>query len=185
MFILYAVVVGLIVGLLLGGKLSALGEIRFRWWPLVFVGFLLQVVLFPDAVAARVGDLGPLLYVASTAMVVLAVLRNLDMPGIPLVALGAACNLAAILANGGFMPASPDAMAALGKAQPVIYSNSAVVAHPMLEPLTDIFALPPWLPLNNIFSIGDAILALGVVVVIVTTMRRDPRSVVVDQPGDA
>ncbi|MFL5727181.1 MAG: DUF5317 domain-containing protein [Chloroflexota bacterium] len=185
MFILYAVVVGLIVGLLLGGKLSALGEIRFRWWPLVFVGFLLQVVLFQDAVAARVGDLGPLLYVASTAMVVLAVLRNLDMPGIPLVALGAACNLAAILANGGFMPASPDAMAALGKAQPVIYSNSAVVAHPMLEPLTDIFALPPWLPLNNIFSIGDAILALGVVVVIVTTMRRDPRSVVVDQPGDA
>lgn len=185
MFILYAVVVGLIVGLLLGGKLSALGEIRFRWWPLVFVGFLLQVVLFQDAVAARVGDLGPLLYVASTAMVVLAVLRNLGMPGIPLVALGAACNLAAILANGGFMPASPDAMAALGKAQPVIYSNSAVVAHPMLEPLTDIFALPPWLPLNNIFSIGDAILALGVVVVIVTTMRRDPRSVVVDQPGDA
>lgn len=185
MFILYAVVVGLIVGLLLGGKLSALGEIRFRWWPLVFVGFLLQVVLFQDAVAAGVGDLGPLLYVASTAMVVLAVLRNLDMPGIPLVALGAACNLAAILANGGFMPASPDAMAALGKAQPVIYSNSAVVAHPMLEPLTDIFALPPWLPLNNIFSIGDAILALGVVVVIVTTMRRDPRSVVVDQPGDA
>lgn len=185
MFILYAVVVGLIVGLLLGGKLSALGEIRFRWWPLVFVGFLLQVVLFQDAVAARVGDLGPLLYVASTAMVVLAVLRNLDMPGIPLVALGAACNLAAILANGGFMPASPDAMAALGKAQPVIYSNSTVVAHPMLEPLTDIFALPPWLPLNNIFSIGDAILALGVVVVIVTTMRRDPRSVVVDQPGDA
>lgn len=185
MFILYAVVVGLIVGLLLGGKLSALGEIRFRWWPLVFVGFLLQVVLFQDAVAARVGDLGPLLYVASTAMVVLAVLRNLDMPGIPLVALGAACNLAAILANGGFMPASPEAMAALGKAQPVIYSNSAVVAHPMLEPLTDIFALPPWLPLNNIFSIGDAILALGVVVVIVTTMRRDPRSVVVDQPGDA
>lgn len=185
MFILYAVVVGLIVGLLLGGKLSALGEIRFRWWPLVFVGFLLQVVLFQDAVAARVGDLGPFLYVASTAMVVLAVLRNLDMPGIPLVALGAACNLAAILANGGFMPASPDAMAALGKAQPVIYSNSAVVAHPMLEPLTDIFALPPWLPLNNIFSIGDAILALGVVVVIVTTMRRDPRSVVVDQPGDA
>lgn len=185
MFILYAVVVGLIVGLLLGGTLSALGEIRFRWWPLVFVGFLLQVVLFQDAVAARVGDLGPLLYVASTAMVVLAVLRNLDMPGIPLVALGAACNLAAILANGGFMPASPDAMAALGKAQPVIYSNSAVVAHPMLEPLTDIFALPPWLPLNNIFSIGDAILALGVVVVIVTTMRRDPRSVVVDQPGDA
>jgi hypothetical protein len=184
MFILYAVAVGLIIGLLLGGSLSALGEIKFRWWPLVFAGFLLQVVLFQDAVAERVGALGPFLYVASTLMVVVAVLRNLDVPGIPLVALGAACNLAAILANGGFMPASPGAMAALGKAEPVIYSNSAVVAHPTLEPLTDIFALPSWLPFNNIFSIGDAILALGVMVVIVTTMRRGAGSSVVGQPGD-
>ena len=184
MFILYAVALGLTIGLLLGGRLSALGEIKFRWWPLVFAGFLLQVVLFQDAVAARVGALGPFLYVGSTLMVVVAVLRNVDLPGMPLVALGAACNLAAILANGGFMPASPGAMAALGKADPVIYSNSAVVADPMLEPLTDIFALPSWLPFNNIFSIGDAILALGVVVVIVTTMRRGARSSAVGQPGD-
>ena len=49
------------------------------------------------------------------------------MPGMPLVALGAACNLAAILANGGYMPASPGALAALGKAAPTIYSNSAVL----------------------------------------------------------
>jgi hypothetical protein len=183
MFILYAVALGLIIGLVLGGRLSAVGEIKFRWWPLVFAGFLLQVVLFQDAVAARVGALGPPLYVASTLMVVVAVLRNVDVPGMALVALGAACNLAAILANGGFMPASPSAMAALGKADPVIYSNSAVVADPMLEPLTDIFALPSWLPFNNIFSLGDAILALGVVVVIVTTMRRGARSSAVGQPG--
>jgi hypothetical protein len=184
MFILYAVVLGVIVGLILGGRLSALGEIKFRWWPLVFAGFLLQVVLFQDAIAARVGALGPPLYVASTLMVVVAVVRNIDVPGMALVALGAACNLAAILANGGFMPASPGAMAALGKADPVIYSNSAVLANPMLEPLTDIFALPSWLPFNNIFSIGDAILAVGVVVVIVTTMRRGAPAGAAGQPGD-
>jgi len=184
MFILYAVAIGLVIGLLLGGRLSALGEIKFRWWPLVFAGFLIQAVLFQDAVAARVSALGPPLYIASTLMVVLAVLRNLDVPGIPLVALGAACNLAAILANGGYMPASPGAMAALGKAEPVIYSNSAVAPDPVLAPLTDIFALPSWLPFNNIFSIGDVILALGVVVVIVTTMRRGARSSTVGQQGD-
>ena len=48
----------------------------------------------------------------------------------PLVALGAACNLAAILANGGFMPAAPGALAALGKIAPTVYSNSSVVAQP-------------------------------------------------------
>ena len=175
MFILYAVVIGLVVGFLGGGRLSAIGDLRFRWAPLVIAGFLAQVVLFSDAVAERVGDLGPALYVGSTLVVIVAVLRNAGVPGIPLVALGAASNLAAIVANGGFMPASPAAMAALGKDVPTIYSNSAVLAQPALAPLTDIFALPSWLPFNNIFSIGDVILAVGVALAIATAMRRDRR----------
>ena len=175
MFILYAIVVGLVVGFLLGGRISAIGEIRFRWAPLVFVGFLTQILLFSDAVAERIGDLGPVLYVASTLLVVLAVVRNLAIPGMPLVALGAASNLAAIVANGGFMPASASALAALGKGAPTIYSNSAVLAQPALAPLTDIFAMPTWLPFHNIFSIGDVILAIGVVAVIAIVMRRQGR----------
>jgi hypothetical protein len=171
MFILYAVVIGLVIGFFAGGRLTAIGDLRFRWAPLVIAGFLAQVVLFSDAVAERVGDLGPALYVGSTVLVVIAVLRNAAVPGMPLVALGAASNLVAIVANGGFMPASPAAMAALGKDAPTIYSNSAVVAQPALAPLTDIFALPPWLPFSNIFSVGDVILAVGVLVAIVTAMR--------------
>jgi hypothetical protein len=171
MFILYAVVIGLVVGFVGGGRLSAIGDLRFRWAPLVIAGFLAQVVLFSDAVASRVGDLGPALYVGSTLAVVVAVLRNAAIPGMPLVALGAASNLAAIVANGGFMPASPGAVAALGRDIPAIYSNSAVLAQPALAPLTDIFALPPWLPFNNIFSIGDVILGVGVALAIATAMR--------------
>jgi hypothetical protein len=171
MFILYAVIVGLVIGFIAGGRLSAIGDLRFRWAPLVIAGFMAQVVLFSDAVAERIGDLGPALYVGSTVLVVVAVLRNAAVPGMPLVALGAASNLAAIVANGGFMPASPGAMAALGKDAPTIYSNSAVLAQPALAPLTDIFALPQWLPFTNIFSVGDVILSLGVVVAIATAMR--------------
>ncbi len=172
MFILYAVVIGLAIGLAGGGRVASIGEIRFRWGPLILVGFLAQVLLFSDAVAARVGDLGPALYVGSTLLVVVAVLRNLAIPGIPLVAVGAASNLAAIVANGGFMPASPAAMAALGKQAPTIYSNSAVVVQPALAALTDVFALPAWLPFHNIFSVGDVILAVGVAIAIAVAMRR-------------
>jgi len=185
MFILYAVVVGLAIGLVAGGRIGSIGDIRFRWAPLVLLGFGAQVLLFSDAVAARVGDLGPVLYVASTFVVVVAVLRNSAVPGMPLVALGAACNLAAIVANGGFMPASPAAMAALGKAAPTIYSNSAVVAQPALAPLTDIFALPTWLPFHNIFSLGDAILAVGVAMVIAIAMRRGARAAATIPQGGA
>jgi len=172
MFILYALVIGLAAGLLMGGRVAAVGEIRFRWGPLMLIGFVAQVALFSDAVAERVGDLGPVLYVGSTLLVVAAVVRNVSIPGMALVALGAASNLAAIAANGGFMPASPDAMAALGKSAPTIYSNSAVLYHPALAPLTDVFALPTWLPFHNIFSVGDVILGAGVVLVIAIAMRR-------------
>ena len=62
-------------------------------------------------------------------------------------------------------------MAALGKSTHTIYSNSSLVAHPALPWLTDIFALPTWLPFANIFSVGDVLIALGVAVTIVLAMR--------------
>lgn len=170
MFILYAIAIGLLLGSLLGGRLLALGTIPFRWAPLIVLGFLTQIVLFSDAVAERVGAAGPVLYVVSTLMVGAAVVRNLRVAGMPLIIIGAASNLAAILANGGFMPAAPEALASLGKSAPTIYSNSAVVARPALELLTDLFALPRWLPFANVFSIGDVLLGVGVVMLIVLSM---------------
>ncbi len=172
MFILYAVVAGLVAGTLFGGRLVALGSIKIRWAPPILAGFLIQVVLFSDAVAERVGAAGPPIYVASTLMVGAAVARNLSLPGMPLIALGAAANMAAILANGGFMPATPEALAALGRSSATIYSNSTVVAEPALELLIDRFALPTWLPLANVFSLGDVLLGAGIMVLIVVAMVR-------------
>jgi hypothetical protein len=171
-FILYAVIAGLLLGVALGGRLMALGSITFRWYPLIVAGFLTQVVLFSDAVAERVGDAGPPLYVASTLLVGIAVMRNLRIPGMPLIVLGAVSNMAAILGNDGFMPATPEALVSLGKTGPTIYSNSAVVAQPALELLIDRFALPRWLPFANVFSVGDVLLGIGIVVLIVVTMQR-------------
>jgi hypothetical protein len=175
-FILYPLLAGLLIGTLIGGSWLALGSIRFRWAPLVLIGFLAQVVLFSDAVAERVGEAGPALYVISTLCVGAAVVRNVRLPGMPLIILGAASNVAAILANNGFMPASPEALASLGKVAPVIYSNSSVVAHPALELLTDRFALPRWVPAANVFSLGDVVLGVGVVMLVVLTMQRGRNS---------
>jgi hypothetical protein len=171
MFILYSLVVGFAVGLLLGGRPAGVARLQFRWPWLIIGGLLVQVVLFTDQVASIVGSLGPPIYVGSTLLVFLGVLRNIDIGGMKIVALGAASNLAAIVANGGYMPAGRGALEALGKTDPTIYSNSATVDHPALEPLTDIFALPAWLPSANIFSVGDVIIAVGVAAVIVAAMR--------------
>lgn len=173
MFLLYAVLLGLLLGLLVGGRPAGLAAIRFRWAWLAILGFAIQVVLFAGPVSDRVGDvLGPIVYVGSTALVLVAVLRNVRLPGLAIVAAGAASNLTAIIANGGYMPAGAAARAEVGQGAITTYSNSKVIANPVLEPLTDVLALPAWLPFTNIFSIGDLLIAIGVVVAIVVPMWR-------------
>ena len=172
MFILYAIVIGLVVGLLLGGRPLALAEIRLRWWPLIVVGFAAQVILFSDDVSRVIGDAGPPLYVASTLLVGVAVVRNLGLPGMPLIVLGAAANMTAILANGGYMPSTREALAAIGKVGLTGYSNSSLVEEPAFPWLIDRFVLPSWLPFTNVFSLGDVLLGIGVAWLIVATMLR-------------
>ena len=170
MFILYAIPIGIVVGALAGGRLEGLAGLRLRWVPLILVGLLVQVAVFTDAVGRAVGDAGPSIYVASTVAVFVAVLRNVRVPGVVLIAIGAGCNLAAIIANGGWMPADPDALAAIGGLDDG-YTNSILVPDPVLRPLTDIFALPAWLPFANVFSIGDVLIGIGIAATIVLAMR--------------
>ena len=174
MFILYAIPVGIAAGYLLGGRLDRLGDLHFHWAWLAIAGLLVQVVLFSPLVAGAIDAAGPRIYVASTAAVLVAVLRNWRIPGLAIVAIGAACNLLAIAANGGVMPASPEAVAALGLDAAEGFSNSVVMVDPALRPLTDIYALPAWLPAANVFSIGDVLIGVGVAVVIALGMRRRP-----------
>jgi Family of unknown function (DUF5317) len=172
MFALYAVLVAMVLAALSGGRLSGLAELRFRWANLALGGLLVQLLLFLPPVAERVGAAGVPIYVASSAVVLVAVLANTAIPGMRLVAVGAASNLVAIVANGGYMPASPSALAALGKEVGETYSNSAVVPDPVLPGLTDIWAMPAWMPFANVFSIGDLLLALGIGYAIWAGMRR-------------
>jgi Family of unknown function (DUF5317) len=185
MFILYPVAIGLVLGLILGGRLEGLAALRIRWAPLIAFGLLAQLVLFSEPVVSRVGDLGPALYVGSTALVLLAMVRNRAIPGIPIVAAGAASNLLAIVANGGYMPAGRSALAALGALDPTVYSNSALLPDPVLAPLTDIFALPRWVPGANIFSVGDVLIGIGIAAVVVIAMRAGTTAGLAPEKGDA
>jgi hypothetical protein len=110
-------------------------------------------------------------YVISTGVVLGVVVRNIRMTGLPVVALGAGSNLAAIVANGGYMPSDPGALASAGMRPAEGPTNGIVVGDPVLRPLTDVFALPAGFPLANVFSVGDVLIALGVVVAIAAAMR--------------
>jgi hypothetical protein len=171
MFILYAIALGLLLGRLLGGRLDGLAGLSFRWVGVAITGLAVQVVLFSAPAGREVRDIGPLLYAASTGAVLVFVLVNLRIRGMAVVALGAGLNLLAIVANGGTMPASRAALAMAGLGSSGGYANSRELASPVLGPLGDVFALPAGVPLANVFSVGDVLIALGIVLVIVAAMR--------------
>ena len=128
MFILYGVVVGLVAGFLLGGRLAGLATVRFRLGWLAIVALAIQVVLFSSLADGLAADVRRAIYVASTALV------GRRRPGQPppdgraaRSPSGRRSNLAAIVANGGSMPADPAALAALGMTAEG-NTNSVVVA---------------------------------------------------------
>jgi hypothetical protein len=175
-FILLGIGAGLLVGLVLGGSLERLRTLSFRLVPLALAALIAQVVLFADPVATAVADaVGRLVYTISTAAVFIAVLANLRIIGVPIVALGAGLNLLAIAANGGIMPAEPGAAAAAGIVTGDQFSNSAIVTDPVLAPITDIFAIPAGLPFANVFSIGDVLIAIGLAWTVAAAMTRRDR----------
>jgi hypothetical protein len=170
-FIAYGIALGILLGFLAGGRLDGLSTIRFHWLSVAVGGLIVQILIFGPLESA-VGWAGTPLYVASTGAVLAAVIRNIRIPGLIAVVAGACSNLAAIVANGGIMPTDAGAAAIAGIEMDGGFSNSAVVAQPALRPLTDIFAIPATIPLANVFSIGDVLIAAGVVVAIVAGMRN-------------
>ena len=79
------------------------------------------------------------------------------MPGAWLVGLGSLLNAAVTLINGG-MPVDPGALAISGKAAPSDGLHVILGPATRLPFLADVLLIPV---LNNIYSVGDVVLAIG------------------------
>jgi hypothetical protein len=113
------------------------------------------------------------LYVLSTVIVLVAVVRNLEQPWFRVIAFGAALNLLAIMSNGGVMPADPTALAAAGlNAAPGSFSNTAPATGGPFWFLGDLWVTPVWLPFRNVVSIGDVLIGTGAAAWLGTVMLR-------------
>jgi hypothetical protein len=147
---------------LAGGRLGALVEVRLRHVWAIFAALGLQVVALELPWLSE--GLRSALMVASYPVGALFLAANWRVPGMPLVALGGALNLLAIAVNGGVMPASRSALTGAGLPvdQPG-FQNSTALADPQLAFLGDVFYIPSSWPLSNVFSVGDIVIALGIV----------------------
>ena len=146
----------------LGGRLANLGSVQLRGKPIIIGAFLLQLLVVTIAPYAFSQDVASAIHLGSYGLAIAFLFANRHLPNLWIAALGGACNFAAIVANGGTMPASRTALAAAGI--PIArdgFDNSAAVAHARLAFLGDVFSVPRWFPMSNVFSIGDLLLLIG------------------------
>ena len=148
--------------LLAGGKLRGYGDVRIRYGWVVALALVAQIVaieVLPGAARLGLSAVHVATYVAAGAFVWF----NRSIPGLWLVALGAASNGVTIALNGGTLPASASALKSAGiDLDSSEFLNSGVLADPRLPWLGDVFAIPAGWPLANVFSIGDVLILCGV-----------------------
>jgi hypothetical protein len=165
---------------------------RVAWWPALLAAFAVELVLYNPPVNRLEFAMaaGPSIWVLCKVLMLAVLARNavVDAHGRPawlVIFVGIALNTLAIVANGGHMPQSPEAAAAVWGADYVradAYSGhleniSWMGPDARLPWLCDILPLPRWLPRPNVLSIGDVLLALGVGAWIFAIVSRTPAGV--------
>ncbi len=117
------------------------------------------------------------LFLLSHGPLLIFVWKNRRLAGVLILGLGIICNLAVVLANGGLMPIAPETLvqinpgSSLGQWEIGLhYAGSKDVILPRqataLWTLSDVLVAPPPFPWPTAFSLGDLIIAVGVVVLL-------------------
>jgi hypothetical protein len=170
--LLLALAVALLVAFLRGGSLRNLADFHLEWGWLAGLALAIQIV----AIYWATGD--SYLYLQGGALVVSSLLllpmvwRNRRSPGLALIGLGLVLNLAVMVANGGFMPITSEAVARIEHQHLIVRldgvermsgSKGIVLSREetALWVLSDIFIIPPPFPVASAFSLGDVLVVVG------------------------
>ena len=142
---------GFVLGLASGGTWRNLGKLDLKLWPVLVAGATAR------AIAPFLGVFALGASIAGLGLVALVALLNRTLPGAWLMAGGSLLNTLVTVANAG-MPVDPGALAASGKAPPADGLHVILGPDTRLPFMADVLLLPI---VNNIYSIGDVLLAIG------------------------
>jgi MFS family permease len=179
------ILLGLVLGLLAGGRLRNLAEIRLRW-----TGLLVAAVVIRFATEAALGAQVEIvqalrlpLLASAFGVLLVALWVNRTYPGLSLAFLGVLSNTLVILLNGGFMPIWAPALAAaglteadVGRAFHVVVDAPAPDFLGRLLILGDVIPVPVAV-IRNVYSLGDLFLTLGLAFFLFAGVVRVPSAV--------
>ena len=176
--------VGLVVGLVFGGRWRAVRTTRVRKWPIGALGLAFLVVPWIGDLSRATG-----LVAIGWALLIAFAIFNWRMTGMSIVAIGLACNLAVLLANQA-MPVRAESVVRAGIADESSVATADLgpgrrLAEPgdRLEPLS---AIVPLSALGMVVTFGDLIALFGLLDVgFRLTRRTAPRHSVARGPASA
>ena len=151
-------------------------KIKSRW--LIILALFLQRMPFALSAPSSFVELKKALLVLSYVLLLWALSHNLHLWSMRILLLGTVLNFAAIVANGGLMPVSPEVRLQAGMTpigQPgfgkVLPEGTGVL---LLVDQTNLWFLSDTIPISlvgGVFSPGDVVIAVGLLVFVVGVMR--------------
>mgnify|MGYP000424447092 CR=1 FL=1 len=180
-FFAYFIITALLIGFFLRGSLLNLADKPFRCLWLALIAVVLRFTVLSSAfVNSPLGYLSVPGQILSFIILLIVALLNFSIPGMPILGLGILLNLVVMVANGGYMPVSPDDLVEIGhprqaeilRAGGTDFYGIALTEQTRLPFLADIFVLPRFFPIRYVFSLGDALIGLGLIIVVVWGMVK-------------
>jgi len=175
--LLVALVLGVLLGYLRGGRLANLAKIELRAEGLIVAALVLQWL---TPTIARALHLPPnmafAVWLIAFALLLVSLWMNRDRPPLILAAAGVGCNMVVIALNGG-MPVWPSAILLLDPAvkigpgtlggDPLYHLAGSATRLPFLA---DAVPVPGPSLLRGVISVGDVLLMLGVLLLVQDAM---------------
>jgi MFS family permease len=190
--LLAGIALGLIAGLLAGGRLTNLTEVRLRWMAVIFLAVVVrygtEAALSRDIPAAE--TLRVPLLVTAYAILLVGLWVNRRQPGLAIAFVGTLSNAVVIAANGGHMPLWEPSLAAAGLTPTDLVGPLHVLLPPAIDasflahlgPLADVIPIP--VPLvRNVASVGDVVISLGLGFFLFATVVRTPTEATTEEDG--
>jgi hypothetical protein len=168
MLLLAALLIGLVAGIVTGGKLGNLANLSFRWPWLVVAALVVREATIVSPLS-RIEGVQYVYAAALTALIAWTIWHVRRLRGAWLVAVGAALNLIVVMANGARMPVAPVLAGSLvqrGHAGQYVVMGSGT----NLNWLSDWIGVPG--PLGGAYSPGDVAVALGIAFVAFFATRQ-------------
>jgi len=165
--------------------------LRAPWLALVALALQVPLLRAPFGPTQQV-TAAQALFLLSHLLLLMFVWLNWRLVGIEIVGLGVLCNLIVVLANGGFMPITPQTLVRINPGSTLEqwtvgfhYGGSKDVIllqqETTLWVLSDILVLPPPFPWPTAFSVGDLLIALGIIVMLQGPVYFAPQARIEEQ----